>query len=223
MCHRSETFRALAIVTLTGLMILRADAQLTTSSPFLPLKATDAAAPTAGAPLELRGVTDLGDGMNFRLVDTGPKKNGAWVRLNERDSDLGVLAKQYDAASEMLTVEYQGRILTLAMHQAKVASSGAAPNIPMGGIPMPMGIPPVAAVNATPVQEQQRLEAVAAEVARRRQLREQAAQQVGQGVPAPSPITQQMLPDPRQRPQQFQQNSNPGPRGQRGGGRGRGQ
>ena len=220
MHNRSKIFRSFVIISLWWLAVVRADAQLTTSSPFLPVKSTDAATPTAGAPLDFRGVTDMGGGMTFRLVDTGPKKNGAWVRLNERDSELGVLAKQYDAANEMLTVEYQGRTLTLAMHQAKVTSSGTAPNIPLGGIPMPPGItPPVVALNTTPAQEQQRLEAVAAEVARRRQLREQAAQPVAQGVPVAPPVIQQT-------PQNFQQNPTitvPGQRGQRGGARGRSQ
>jgi hypothetical protein len=218
--NRSKTFRSFLTISLWWLAVVRADAQLTTSSPFLPVKSTDAATPTAGAPLEFRGVTDMGNGLNFRVVDTGPKKGGAWVRLNERDPELGVVAKQYDAANEMLTVDYQGRTLTLAMHQAKVTSSGNAPNIPLGGIPMPAGIPPPAvALNTTPAQEQQRLEAVAAEVARRRQLREQAAVPVTQGVPVAPPVIQQT-------PQTFQQNpatTVPGQRVQRGGARGRSQ
>ena len=216
MFHRSETFRALVIVGLAWLMVARAHAQLATSSPFLPVKSVDSATPTAGAPLEFRGVTDMGSGLNFRVVDMGPRRNGTWARLNERDPELGVVAKQYDAASEMLTVEYQGRTLTLPLHQAKVTSSGTAPNIPMGGIPMPAAVNPGVTINATPAQEQQRLEAVAAEVARRRQLREQAAQQVGPGAP----VAPQVMP-----PQNFQQNpnnANTGPRGGRGG-RGRGQ
>jgi len=45
-------------------------------------------------------------------------------------------------------------------------------------------------VNPTPADEQRRLEAVAAEVARRRALREQASQQVSQGV-VPTPATPQ--------------------------------
>ncbi len=226
MHYRSKTFRSFVIISLWWLTVGRADAQLTTSSPFLPVKASDAATPTVGAPLEFRGVTDMGNGLNFRVVDMGPKRNGTWARLNERDSDLGVVAKQYDAASEMLTVEYQGRTLTLPLHQAKVTSSGTAPNIPMGGIPMPAGITPAVALNTTPAQEQQRLEAVAAEVARRRQLREQAAPPVGQGMPVTPPVIQQTPQDLQQRPQNFQQNpnnANTGQRGQRGGVRGRSQ
>jgi hypothetical protein len=217
--YRSKTFRSFAIISLWWLTVGRARAQLTTSSPFLPVKSTDAATPTSGAPLEFRAVTDMGNGLNFRVIDMGPKRNGTWARLNERDPDLGVIAKQYDAANEMLTVEYQGRTLTLPLHQAKVTSSGTAPNIPLGGIPMPAGIQPVVALNTTPAQEQQRLEAVAAEVARRRQLREQAAPPVIQGVPVAPPVIQQT-------PQTFQQNpaaTVPGQRGQRGGARGRSQ
>jgi len=44
-------------------------------------------------------------------------------------------------------------------------------------------------LNPTPADEQKRLDAVAAEVARRRALREQATQQMGQ-TPAPAPTPQ---------------------------------
>jgi hypothetical protein len=42
-------------------------------------------------------------------------------------------------------------------------------------------------LNPTPADEARRLEAVASEVARRRAMREQASQQVNQGMPPPPP------------------------------------
>ena len=128
------------------------------------------------------------------------------------------MVKQYDANHDTAIVEYHGQTLTLAEHEAKVTSSGMAPNIAMSAMPMPVGVTAPVALNVTPAQEQQRLEAVAAEVARRRALREQAVQPNGQVIPMTPPILQPVQPA---RPQGFQQNPNAA-RGQRGG-RARGQ
>ena len=164
----------------------RAGAQLAAVSPFMPVQTTaGAASATMGAPLEFRGLAATSDGVKFRVVDMGPKKNGTWVRLNERDPDLGVIAKQYDAAGEMLTVEYQGRTLTLALHEAKVTSGGVAvPVVPyvQAANPPPAASGVVVMGGATAPANQNQLDAIAADVARRRQLREQAAQQTGQGA-----------------------------------------
>ena len=56
---------------------------------------------------------------------------------------------------------------------------------------MPPAIAQSVVINPTPADEQRRLEAVAAEVARRRQLREQAALQVSQGIPLAPQLLQQ--------------------------------
>jgi len=109
-------------------------------------------------------------------------------QLNQRNSVLDVLAKNYDDSRNTLVVEYQGRTLTLAAREAKVVSSGNAaqampPPAPMPvAQAMPAAVTNAVVVNPTPADEQRRLEAVATEVARRRALREQAVQQVGQGT-----------------------------------------
>ncbi len=157
-------------------------------SPFLPAQsASGPAAPTPGAALEYRGYMVTAEGTQYRLVDPAGKK-GAWVRLNERNPDLEVIAKQYDDTHRTLTVEHQGRTLTLAEREAKVVSGGAPPAMPppvAAPAPPPTNVAPAVTqsvvVNPTPADEQRRLEAVAAEVARRRALREQAANQVNQG------------------------------------------
>ncbi len=198
----------------------RAAAQLAAASPFLPVPTTaGAATATMGAPLEFRGVADTVDGVKFRVVDTGPKKSGAWVRLNERDPDLGVIAKQYDAASEMLTVEHQGRTLTLALHEAKVTSGGVVPpNIPFAQTANPPpaagGVVVMGAANVAPANQNQ-LDAIAADVARRRALREQAAQPAGQGGVVAPQLNQQ--PPQNQNGPRGQLNNQIGPRGQQGG------
>lgn len=170
-------------------------------SPFTPpaAAAPAAAATSAAGGLEFRGNIDLGDGMQFRLFDPA-KKSGVWLRLNQRNDEFDVVARRYDDEQKALTVEHQGRSLTLSMRVAKVVSGGA-PAQPPPPAPPPGASPPVVnvapavtqtvVVNPTPADEQRRLEAVAAEVARRRALREQAAQQVNQGVVPPTPGTPQ--------------------------------
>lgn len=176
-------------------------AQLAKTSPFMPAQAAPSSAPTAGAPLEFRGFLKTAEGTLYRVNDPA-RKTGSWVKLNERDPTLEVLAKAHDPDQNTLTVEYQGKTLTLAGREAKIVSSGSAAQ-PMP-VPMPAPAPPPTnvapavtqsvVVNPTPADEQRRLEAVAAEVARRRALREQAAQQAGPGgaapmIPPPPPVT----------------------------------
>lgn len=178
-----------------------AGAQPASSSPFLPPSAANVAAPTAGAPIEFRGIMETGEGMRFRLYDP-VRKSGAWVKLNERDTTLDVVAKQFNATpdSETLVVEHQGRTLTLAQRVSKVVSSGSAVQN-MAPPPVLTNVPPAVTqsvvVNPTPADEARRLEAVASEVARRRALREQASQQMGQSQPMPAPQPQ-VQPPPAQ-------------------------
>jgi hypothetical protein len=167
-------------------------AQLAAKSPFVAPSSVAIAAPSVGAPLEFRGFIETGAGMQFRIFDPA-KKMGAWVKLNERNPDIEVLAKAYDSAGKTLTIEHQGRSLTLAEREAKVVSSGAAaqavppPSAP--AVPMPSNVPAAVTqavvLNPTPADEQRRLEAVASEVARRRAMGEQATQQISQGPPPP--------------------------------------
>ena len=178
-----------------------AGAQPASSSPFLPPSAANVAAPTAGAPIEFRGIMETGEGMRFRLYDP-VRKSGAWVKLNERDTTLDVVVKQFNATpdSETLVVEHQGRTLTLAQRVSKVVSSGSAVQN-MAPPPVLTNVPPAVTqsvvVNPTPADEARRLEAVASEVARRRALREQASQQMGQSQPMPAPQPQ-VQPQPAQ-------------------------
>jgi len=188
-------------------------AQAPSASPFMPPQAAVSNTPTAGAPLEFRGFMETGEGMRFRLFDPA-RKTGSWVKLNERDTTLDVLAKQFTDTpnAETLVVEHQGRTLTLAQRVSKVVSSGsAAQNIAPPPQPTMTNVPPAVTqavvVNPTPADEARRLEAVASEVARRRALREQASQQMGQGAP---PVPQQPQMQPVQRPQG---NVPPGPGG----------
>ena len=191
-------------------------AQVATRSPFMPVAGPgSAAAPTAGATLEFRGYLQTSDGVQYRLYDPA-KKAGSWVKLNERSAEFDVLAKQHDEGQRTLTIEHQGRTLTLAMRESKVVSGGSAAQMAPPPPIMPAAPPNVTpavtqsvVLNPTPADEQRRLEAVASEVARRRAMREQATQQIGQGTPPPN------LPPPNLLPQN--------PPGNPGGGRPPGQ
>lgn len=165
-------------------------------SPFTPPAAAapaSAAAASSGG-LEYRGNLDLGDGLQFRLFDPA-RKNGVWVRLNQRNEEFDVIARLHDDESKTLTIEHQGRSVTLPMRVAKVVSGGSPAQMmsppgaqgPAPAVNVAPAVTQTVVVNPTPADEQRRLEAVAAEVARRRALREQASQQVNQGVmPTPA-------------------------------------
>ena len=190
------SFRYLALAGLARLAAVESAAQ-PSPSPFLPHSVAVANAPTAGAPLEFRGLMETSEGMRFRLYDPA-RKAGVWVKLNERDPTLDVVAKQFVPEGESLVVEHQGRTLTLAQRVSKVVSSGSAaqnmapPPPQMSNVPQ--AVTQAVVVNPTPADEARRLEAVASEVARRRALREQASQQVN-----PPPVPPQPM-QPRQPP-----------------------
>jgi hypothetical protein len=195
-------------------------AELLKVSPFLPPQSAQNA-PTPNAQLEYRGIMQMGDVQQYRVVDT-TRKVGTWLKVGERDANLDLVIKQHDATNESVTVERGGQTLTLPIKSAKIISSGNA----MALMPPPAPMPPpgsnvspavisTVVPNPTPADEQRRLEAVAAEVARRRAMREQAYQQQtaqaqaqaqAQGVP-PQPMVsrqdmmqvQQPVP-PAQRP-----------------------
>ncbi len=225
MPHCVPNLRHVAAFSLGLVAGVHANAQLVAKSPFLPPASAGAAAPTAGAPLEFRGAMETPEGLKIRIVDPA-RHAGAWLSVNERDPSFDFVVKQYDAEHDTAVVDYQGRSITLAQHVAKVASAGSPQNfIPgaqvAGGPPMPAAITQSVVVNPTPADEQRRLDAVAAEVARRRALREQAAQQVTQGVPIAPQVIQQQQELRAQQQQQAQgaqnQNNQRGQRGQRQG------
>jgi hypothetical protein len=186
-----------AVVLATGSAL---QAQLASRSPFLPPQSAAPNAPTADAPLEVGGYLDTpGDGRLYRVIVKDPsKKSAVWVKLNELNKDLDVTVKQHDDEQQTLTVEHGGKTLTLAEKKAKIVASGAAQPMPPPPAPPPANVPPAVTqavvLNPTPADEQKRLEAVAAEVARRRALREQASQQINQ---PPQPVPQVAPQQPR--------------------------
>ncbi|HRE08129.1 MAG TPA: hypothetical protein PKX00_21100 [Opitutaceae bacterium] len=148
-------------------------------SPVSPFQAPDqpatATAPTESAPIEFRGVFVTGSRQQFSFFDPG-KRQSFWVGLNEAGADYRVT--RYEADTETATVEGGGRTLTLTLHKVKIASAPAPANVPPApaanfGAAQPAVAPPPVVLNPTPADEAKRLEAIAAEVRRRRALRQQ--------------------------------------------------
>jgi hypothetical protein len=156
----------------------RADTTLAPSSPFAPPDGAAAVA-TENQPLELRGIMQDGGGYRFSVYDP-VKKSGQWVRLNEPGHDFTV--KTHDAAQDTITLDYQGRRLTLPLHSAKVV--GVA-------VPEPSAVPGPRAINGTfgvgpqpkpgSPEEAARFNRAVEEINRRRALREKGP------VPTPNP------------------------------------
>jgi hypothetical protein len=167
-----------------------------TRSPFLPPSAPTESAPTADATLELRGIMAAGEGYMFSIYDS-TSKSSAWSRLNETGHPFVV--RSHDESRDSVTVEHQGRTLTLALRTAKVASAPV--NVPQPvqanqgqTAPQPIGGPVV--LNPSPADEQRRLEAIAAEVNRRRMIRQQALQASRQAGPGNQPQNPNSPPRP---------------------------
>ncbi|MDB6169679.1 MAG: hypothetical protein JWM88_2543 [Verrucomicrobia bacterium] len=153
----------------------RAANALAPSSPFLPPSAAGAPA-TENNPLELRGILVDDGGYRFSLFDPS-RHTGTWARLNESGHDFVIRA--HDAARDIITVDYQGRVLTLPLRTAKVVV--VAPPAPNAGggpqlQPGPAGSGPNVVLNPTPADEVARFNRVKEEIARRRAAREQGPQ-----------------------------------------------
>lgn len=201
-----------SLVLVTTLLAFSAPGWSQGNSPFLPPSSVAVAAAPVGGPLEYGGFVTTAEGKLFRILgDKGGRKVGVYLRLGEKDANLGLTLRGYNAANQSVSVEYQGQTLTLEERKSKIVSSGSptamvapAPSLPTAPVPVPTATPAVApavtqsvVVNPTAADEQRRLESVAAEVARRRAMREQAQQQSQPGtapgvVPSPTgPVRQQ--------------------------------
>ena len=159
----------------------RADTKLAATSPFLPPDGAAAAAGAENTPLELRGILRDGDGYRFSIFDPA-KKSGQWVKLNEPGHDFVV--KAHDLAHDTVTLDFQGRVLTLPLHSAKVVGL-ALPEPESASLrgPMPrpgngVGVGPVP--HASTPEEAARFNRAVEEINRRRDTREH-------GMPQPPP------------------------------------
>ena len=166
----TKSVRHLGLLTGFGLALglaARADTTLAPTSPFLPPDGATAAV-AENQPLELRGIMFDGGGYRFSVYDPA-RHAGQWVRLNEPGHEFTV--KTHDAARDAVTVDFQGRGLTLNLHTAKVV--GLALPDPTAGPRPTVGAPGPGPVPKPPTPEEAaRFNRAVEEINRRRALRE---------------------------------------------------
>jgi hypothetical protein len=173
---------------------------LVKDSPFLPA-AAGASASGQNGPLELRSVImDRGE-YYFSLYDLNSKES-FWVGLNE--TGFPAVVRSYDRNTETVSVEQQGRTLSLTLATARtMAASAAAPQPGGPGSPAiaaggtSSGGPTAQPSNGQPQfgpvpstvtpDEAQRLQRIADEIRRRRAVGK--AMPSGGPTPSPSPST----------------------------------
>lgn len=172
-------------VGLTLLLAASARAELASTSPFVGAGAAPSAAGSGapGGPIELRGEMIVGGRESFCIYDSA-RKSGTWVQVNEGGHDFVI--KKHDLVHDTVTVTYQGRTLLLALKEAKVSSAGPALAPSIAGQP---GTVQGIIAQQTPADDAQKIQAIAAEVARRRMLREQDLQRAGQPGATGQPVT----------------------------------
>ena len=126
--------------------------------------------------LELRSVLSEGDGVRFSLFDVGAKQS-FWVHLNEPGKP--VLAREYDRATETLSVEFNGRQLKVPLKKAKLVARNdhAVPEAAKGvaAVPLPATVAP-----ARPAEEVQRMQRITDEVRNRRIARQTGVRPAGE-------------------------------------------
>lgn len=151
--------------------------RLVANSPFAPTGAPGQAG--AAAPLEFRGVF-MDQGEYFFSIYNPATKISTWVGLNEAGQEFAV--RSYDEGAQAIVADYKGRSLTLRLGKAPAVAMAPAPT----PTPAASGGPSPAAVVAAPDSaEAKRLADLAAEIRRRRALRQQVAPGPGSAAPAP--------------------------------------
>jgi hypothetical protein len=155
-------------------------------SPFLPPDAQAAPVAADDAPLQFIGFFGEGENMRYCVYDPA-RRRSVWLRAGDADGPIQL--QSFDAENRTVNVVHQGQSLTLKLQSAKVAQGGGGGGGTVGPLPVAGaqagGNPLVNTVvtNPTPADEARRLEAVAAEVRRRRAMRQAAAQNQGQPTP----------------------------------------
>jgi hypothetical protein len=144
-------------------------------NPFAPSgQAAVTGTPAEQGVLELRGVVTDATGTAYSIFDASTSK-GRWVRSDDLESPYVI--RNYDPVNGLLELEQNGRPLKLALKRVSIqagAPISLSPPNPAGG--------PGQTVSRDAAADAKRLEAVAAEVRRRRALRN-ASRNAPQGQP----------------------------------------
>ncbi|MCU0793461.1 MAG: hypothetical protein MUE42_11575 [Opitutaceae bacterium] len=158
-------------------------------SPFAPpgTSASGGAPVAEQGTLEFRGMVVDESGTAYSVFDASANR-GFWIREGEKGP---IQVKSYQAADNLLEVDRGGQAVKLQLKRATI-QAGA----PIAIKPAVVNAPPRPQNGATPnaapaAADTRRLEAVAAEVRRRRALRNAAAtgQPAPAATPAPAPAT----------------------------------
>ncbi len=170
----------LTAASLAAAPALAVDLQrLVANSPFAPAGIPGQAG--NAAPLEFRGVF-MDQGEHFFSIYNPATKYSVWVGLNEAGQEFFV--RSYDEGAQAIVAEFKGRSLTLSLSKAPAVAAAPAAPVP----PPPGAVAPTPAMAAAADStEAKRLADLAAEIRRRRALRQQAAPPPGTAAPAPSP------------------------------------
>lgn len=161
----------LLLLPLSGAPLAAADfTTLLQRSPFAPAagpKLNTGEAATEQGPLEFRGMAVDESGPAYSVFDTNQGR-GFWIREGDQ-GPLRVLS--FNASESLLEVEQNGQAVTLQLKKATLQNGGAPVPPPVVAV-KPGGQAPAVGPNNP---DGRRLEAVAAEVRRRRALRAAAA------------------------------------------------
>lgn len=143
-------------------------------SPFLPPARAEAAPVTENAPLELRGIFGQGADRLFNIYNPATKQS-TWVGLNQTGHNFQV--RSHEENAQTVTVDFGGRSVVLKLAQARIAPLAESRPSASVNTSSPLNVQPAVLPRQPTAEQQRQLEGVAAEVERRRQLRNQMQRQ----------------------------------------------
>ena len=154
-------------------------------SPFLrsaPEQVEQVDAPVENAEFQFCGTFGDGDAKRF-LIYNKTLNRSTWLQVGEEGPD-GLFIDDYDLAESTVVVRQGSQRLNLALQAATITPGAARAAAPVALTGTSSDLVKTVRVNPTPTDERRRLEAVAAEVRRRRELRQSAS--AGQTVAPPT-------------------------------------
>jgi hypothetical protein len=182
--HSSRSFLLAGLLGLTALISTGvADAP---RSPFSRPKVDGPAAAAPEQEQELQFIGTFGDGAAKRFcIYNIPKNRSQWLTVGQTGSD-DLVVDSFDSAEKVVQVRFGSRSLTLPLQSARITAV-ARPAVGVPATAPGSSLTNTVKVNPTPADERARLEAVAAEVRRRRALRQSATagQELPRGAPRP--------------------------------------
>jgi hypothetical protein len=158
-----------AATTIFGARVSKKWDGLITSNPFGRDAPVEENKPEPPPSLELRGVVVESGVAWFTFFDSTSKK---WTTIREGEEEGTLRVRAYDKSREAVTLEYQGRVTSLALKEASTHSYGPAPvsrqSLAAAPSLAPPGTVPVVVTAAMPAAEVRRIQQVSDEIQQRR-------------------------------------------------------